>query len=60
VRPRPLLNIALALVVGVMLGAGLAFFLEYFDNTIKTPEEVERYLGLTTLGVVPLFVPRKA
>ena len=60
VRPRPLLNIALALVVGVMLGAGLAFFLEYFDNTIKTPEEVERYLGLTTLGVVPLFAPRKA
>jgi uncharacterized protein involved in exopolysaccharide biosynthesis len=60
VRPRPLLNIALALVVGVMLGAGLAFFLEYFDNTIKTPEEVERYLGLTTLGVVPLFEPRKA
>ena len=60
VRPRPLLNIALALVVGGMLGAGLAFFLEYFDNTIKTPEEVERYLGLTTLGVVPLFEPRKA
>jgi uncharacterized protein involved in exopolysaccharide biosynthesis len=60
VRPRPQRNIALALVVGVMLGAGLAFLLEYFDNTIKTPEEVERYLGLTTLGVVPLFEPRKA
>ena len=60
VRPRPLRNIALALIVGAMLGAGLAFFLEYFDNTIKTPEEVERYLGLTTLGVVPFFEPRKA
>ena len=54
------IGVGLALVVGVMAGAGLAFFLEYFDNTIKTPGEVERYLGLTTLGVVPLFVPRKA
>lgn len=55
VRPRPVLNIALALVVGLMLGAGLAFFLEYFDNTIKTPDEAERYLELPTLGVIPLF-----
>jgi polysaccharide biosynthesis transport protein len=55
VKPRPLLNIALAIVVGLMLGVGLAFFLEYFDNTIKTPEEAERYLGLPTLGVIPLF-----
>jgi uncharacterized protein involved in exopolysaccharide biosynthesis len=55
VKPRPVLNIALALVVGLMLGAGLAFFLEYFDNTIKTPDEAERYLELPTLGVIPLF-----
>ncbi len=59
VRPRVPLNIALGLVVGLMLGAGLAFFVEYFDNTIKTPDEAERYLGLPTLGVVPLFDGRK-
>jgi uncharacterized protein involved in exopolysaccharide biosynthesis len=55
VRPRIWLNISLALVVGLMLGCGLAFFVEYFDNTIKTPEEAERYLGLSTLGMIPLF-----
>jgi uncharacterized protein involved in exopolysaccharide biosynthesis len=58
VRPRVLLNISLALVVGLMLGCGLAFFAEYFDNTIKTPEEAERYLGLPTLGLIPLFEPQ--
>jgi uncharacterized protein involved in exopolysaccharide biosynthesis len=58
VKPRILLNISLALVVGLMMGCGLAFFIEYFDNTIKTPEEAERYLGLPTLGMIPLFEPQ--
>ncbi|MFI5338870.1 MAG: GumC family protein [Candidatus Methylomirabilales bacterium] len=58
VRPRLWLNISLALVVGLMLACGLAFFVEYFDNTIKTPDEAERYLGLPTLGMIPLFRPQ--
>jgi uncharacterized protein involved in exopolysaccharide biosynthesis len=58
VRPRIWLNISLALVVGLMFGGGLAFFVEYFDNTIKTPEEAERYLGLPTLGMIPLYEPQ--
>ena len=59
VRPRVMLNIALGLVVGLMLGAGMAFFVEYFDNSIKTPDEAERYLGIPTLGVIPMFEGRK-
>jgi len=58
VKPRIWLNISLALVVGLMMGCGLAFFIEYFDNTIKTPEEAQRYLGLPTLGMIPLFEPQ--
>jgi succinoglycan biosynthesis transport protein ExoP len=58
VRPRILLNLSLALVVGLMLGCGLAFFVEYFDNTIKTPDEAERYLGLPTLGMIPVMDPQ--
>jgi capsular exopolysaccharide synthesis family protein len=41
--------------MGLMGGVGLAFFFEYLDNTIKTPEEVECYLHLPNLGVVPDF-----
>lgn len=55
VAPRKAQNILLAAAVGLCLGVGLAFFLEYYDTSIRTPEEIERYLGLPTLGVIPLF-----
>lgn len=52
VKPRPLLNVAIALVVGLMAGVGLAFLLEYFDNTIKNEQDVEKELGLPILGII--------
>ena len=53
VRPRKALNLILATIVGLMLGTGLAFFREYLDRTIKTPEEASRYLGSQVLGTIP-------
>jgi capsular exopolysaccharide synthesis family protein len=41
--------------LGLLGGVGLAFFFEYLDNTLKTPEEVERYLRIPNLSVVPDF-----
>lgn len=55
VRPRPLLNIALAGVLGFMLGLGLIFLIEYLDNTVKTSESIEKRLNLPVLGVIPSF-----
>lgn len=55
VKPKPLLNIAIALVVGLMAGVGLAFLLEYLDNTLKTEQDVEKYLDLPVLGVITTF-----
>jgi capsular polysaccharide biosynthesis protein len=52
IKPRPLLNVAIALVVGLMAGVGVAFLLEYFNNTIKNEQDVERILGLPILGVI--------
>ncbi len=46
-------NILLAAMIGLFLGIGLAFSLEYFDNTVKTPEEVEQRYQLPSLGSVP-------
>lgn len=51
VKPKPLLNMAIALVVGLMAGVGVAFLLEYFDNTIKNEQDIEKVLGLPILGV---------
>lgn len=52
VKPNPLLNIAIAIVVGLMAGIGLAFLLEYMDNTIKDEDDIERLLELPILGSI--------
>ncbi|MET3697035.1 capsular polysaccharide biosynthesis protein [Bacillus oleivorans] len=52
VQPRPLLNIAIAFVVGLMAGVGIAFLLEYIDRTIKTEQDIEKILELPVLGVI--------
>ncbi|WP_017379287.1 YveK family protein [Paenisporosarcina sp. TG-14] len=52
VNPNPPLNMAIAAVVGLMLGVGIAFLLEYLDTSIKTEQDVEDSLGLPILGLV--------
>ncbi len=51
--PRRTLTILLAFLLSTAAAIGLAFFLEYLDNTIKTVEDVERYAKLPALGVIP-------
>ncbi len=61
--PRMLLNLALALVAGTLIGAGLALALEQMDESIADPGEIERRLGLPLLGSVPKVsgaTPREA
>ncbi|WP_373598239.1 YveK family protein [Paraclostridium bifermentans] len=53
VKPNKVMNIAIAAVIGVMVGLFIVFVLEYMDNKIKTPQDIEKYLGLPILGVVP-------
>lgn len=51
--PRLLLNLAISILAGLMIGAALAFALEQLDEAIADPTEVERRLGLPLLGSVP-------
>jgi len=51
--PLVVLNIFLSVVLGLLAGTGLAFFVEYLDGSIKTVDEVEKYLGLPVLAVIP-------
>lgn len=50
--PRPLLNTLLALIVGALIAIGVAFLLDYLDDSLKTSEAVEETLGLPTLGAI--------
>ena len=53
VRPKVVLNIGLGVVVGLIMGFGLAFFIEYLDTSVKTIDDVERSLQAPVLGVIP-------
>jgi capsular polysaccharide biosynthesis protein len=52
VKPNRVLNIVIAVVVGLMAGVGLTFLLEYMDNTIKDEDDIERLLELPILGSI--------
>lgn len=53
VRPNKTLNILLGAVIGLIVGVGLAFFIEYLDTSVKTIDDVERALQAPVLGVIP-------
>jgi succinoglycan biosynthesis transport protein ExoP len=54
-RPAKARNIALAFIVGLVGGIGLALVREYLDNTVKTPDDIETLAKLPSLAVVPQF-----
>jgi succinoglycan biosynthesis transport protein ExoP len=53
VKPNKPLNIALGIIIGLVVGVGLAFFIEYLDTSVKTIDDVERSLQSPVLGVIP-------
>jgi capsular exopolysaccharide synthesis family protein len=53
VEPKKTLNIVLGLVFGLVMGVGLAFFIEYLDTSVKTIDDVERTFQSPVLGVIP-------
>ncbi|OGS22889.1 MAG: hypothetical protein A2252_07370 [Elusimicrobia bacterium RIFOXYA2_FULL_39_19] len=53
VRPNKRLNISLGIFAGLLMGAGLALFFDYMDNTIKSEQDIEKYLNLALIGLIP-------
>lgn len=55
VKPNKKMNVAIAFCLGLMIGTGIVFLIEYLDDTLKTPEDVQKHLGLPVIGTIPSF-----
>ncbi|MBL6765679.1 MAG: polysaccharide biosynthesis tyrosine autokinase [Verrucomicrobiae bacterium] len=51
--PKPSLNIAAGIILGLLVGVGIAFFIEYLDTSVKTIDDVEKALDAPVLAVIP-------
>ena len=58
-KPKRVQNIAIAAFIGIITGLGVIFLIEYFDNTIKTSEDVDKFLELPVIGTIPNMVQGK-
>ena len=55
IRPRVLMNTAMAAVIGLMIAAITVILIEALDDTIRTPEDISRHLGLPVFGLIPSY-----
>lgn len=53
IKPMAILNMTIAGVLGMMMSIFLVLFLEYLDNTLKTSDDIEKYLELSVIGMIP-------
>jgi capsular exopolysaccharide synthesis family protein len=53
IKPRRKLNVMVGALFGLFIGIAAAFFMDYLDNSFRTPEDIEKHLGLSVLGVIP-------
>ncbi|GAA0182403.1 YveK family protein [Clostridium sediminicola] len=56
IKPNKTLNVAITFILGLMVSVGIVFILEYMDNTVKTKEDIEKYVGLPVIGIIPEHV----
>ncbi len=54
IQPNTRVNVLAGAILGLVIGLLLAFLLEYLDDTLKSSADVERFVGLTTLGAIPV------
>ncbi|MEI8140713.1 MAG: polysaccharide biosynthesis tyrosine autokinase [bacterium] len=53
VSPKMVLNVILSIVMGLACGIGLVFFIEYVDTSVKTVDDIEKFIGATIIGIIP-------
>jgi len=54
-KPNLLLNLILGFILGAIVSCGILILVNYFDDTIKTPEDVQKYISVPVIGTIPVF-----
>ena len=60
VKPRKVLSLGIGSLLGLLIGVTAVLFLDYLDNTVRSPEDIEQYLGLGILGIIPRYKDKDA
>ena len=55
VSPNKQMNYLLGIIIGLVIGVGIVFLIAFFDDTIKTPDDVQRHVELSVIGAIPAF-----
>jgi succinoglycan biosynthesis transport protein ExoP len=55
IRPRRLVNLAVGLLAALVGGIGLAFIREEFDNKLRSPEDIRRWIGSANVSIIPVI-----
>ncbi len=55
IRPRRILNLAVGLLAALLGGVGLAFICEEFDNKLRSPEDIRRWIGNSSVSIIPMI-----
>lgn len=55
VSPNKKMNIAIGLILGLMVGVGLAVLLEFLDNSFRSKEQLEKELDIPVIGTIPVI-----
>lgn len=59
IKPNKVQNLTIAAILGILIGSGAVFLIEYTDYTVKDSKDVEKYLELITIGEIPMFAGEK-
>lgn len=54
-KPNLILNLAIGFILGAVVSCGIIILVDYFDDTIKTPEDVQKYINVPVIGTIPVF-----
>ncbi len=59
ISPNNRLNYMVGILLGLAIGVGIIFLIEFLDDTIKTPEDIQKHVDLPVIGVIPVFKGRR-